>query len=114
MVVHALIGQKLTDTQTGLRGIPTSLLLRILRVESTGYEFELDMLMACKHQGYPIWQEPIRTIYLEGNRSSHFHPILDSMRIYVLLLRFSVLSLLTAAIDNVAFVLTFGVTGSIG
>ncbi len=114
VLMRLMVGQKISDTQTGLRGIPANLIPHLLRVSSTGYEFELDMLMACKHQGYPIWQEPIRTIYLEGNRSSHFHPILDSMRIYLLLLRFSVLSLLTAAIDNVTFVLTFGATGSIG
>ncbi len=113
VLLRLMVGQKLSDTQTGLRGIPATLIPHLLRVPSTGYEFELDMLMACKHQGYPIWQEPIRTIYLEGNRHSHFHPILDSMRIYVLLLRFSLLSLLTAVIDNVAFVLLLGMTGSI-
>ena len=113
VLMRLMVGQKLSDTQTGLRGIPARLIPHLLRVASTGYEFELDMLIACKHQGYRIWEEPIRTIYLEGNRHSHFHPILDSMRIYFLLLRFSMLSLLTAAIDNVAFVLTLGATGSI-
>ena len=114
VLMRLMVGQKLSDTQTGLRGIPATLIPHLLRVSSTGYEFELDMLIACKHQGYRIWQEPIRTIYLEGNRHSHFHPILDSMRIYVLLLRFSILSLLTAVIDNVTFALTLGATGSIG
>ncbi|HLK65997.1 MAG TPA: glycosyltransferase [Bryobacteraceae bacterium] len=113
LLMRLMVGQNLSDTQTGLRGIPAALIPHLLRVPSTGYEFELDMLMACKHQGYAIWQEPIRTIYLEGNRHSHFHPILDSMRIYVLLLRFSILSLLTAVIDNVTFALTLGATGSI-
>ncbi|HEV3201938.1 MAG TPA: glycosyltransferase [Bryobacteraceae bacterium] len=114
VLMRLMVGQKLSDTQTGLRGIPATLIPHLLRVPSTGYEFELDMLIACKHQGYRIWQEPIRTIYLEGNRQSHFHPVLDSMRIYFLLLRFSVLSFLTAVIDNVAFALTFSATGSIG
>src|SRR5262249_19136462 len=45
--VRLLIGQKLADTQTGLRGIPTAFLPELLRVPSTGYEFELDMLIAC-------------------------------------------------------------------
>ena len=48
-IMRALMGRKLADTQTGLRGIPTPLLLRILRLESTGYEFELEMLIAA-HQ----------------------------------------------------------------
>jgi putative flippase GtrA len=82
-------------------------------VPSSGYEFELDMLLACKHQGFPVVQVPIRTIYLGNNESSHFHPILDSMRIYFLLLRFSVLSLCTAAVDNVVFAIAFKGTGNI-
>ncbi|MEI9972873.1 MAG: hypothetical protein WDO73_12895 [Ignavibacteriota bacterium] len=50
---------------------------------------------------------PIRTIYLGNNESSHFHPIFDSMRIYFLLLRFSVLSLCTAVLDNAVFAVAF-------
>ena len=112
-LLHLVAGQKLADTQTGLRGIPASLIGHLLRVPSTGYEFELDMLMACKYQGCPIEQIPIRTIYENGNRGSHFHPVFDSMRIYFLLLRFSVLSLLTAVLDNLIFAVSLSYTGSI-
>jgi putative flippase GtrA len=113
VLMRLLIGQRLTDTQTGLRGVPVALIYHLLRLQSCGYEFELDMLIACKHQGYPVLQEPIRTIYLEENKSSHFDPILDSMRIYFLLFRFGMLSLLTAALDNIVFALMFRTTGSI-
>jgi glycosyltransferase involved in cell wall biosynthesis len=113
VLMNLLVGQRISDTQTGLRGIPNRLIPHLLRVPSTGYEFELDMLIACKHQSCPVVEQPIRTIYLEDNRSSHFHPVLDSMRIYLLLFRFSILSLLTAALDNVIFVLTYPITGSI-
>jgi glycosyltransferase involved in cell wall biosynthesis len=107
MVVHALIGQKLTDTQTGLRGIPASLLLPILRIESTGYEYELEMLIAAHHLSIPVVEEPIQTIYEAGNKSSHFNPIIDSMKIYFVLLRFSSVSLMTALLDNLVFYLAF-------
>jgi hypothetical protein len=100
------IGRKLSDTQTGLRGIPASLIPHLLRLSSSGYEFELDMLLACKYQDCPIVEEPIRTIYLDGNRSSHFDPVLDSMRIYLLLFRFSIVSFFTAVLDNVVFAVT--------
>lgn len=113
LLMRVLVGQRLADTQSGLRGIPATLIPHLLRLQSSGYEFELDMLIACKQHGYPVLQEPIRTIYLNGNSSSHFHPIFDSMRIYFLLLRFSVLSLLTAVLDNVVFMLAFGATASI-
>ena len=113
LLMRLLIGQRLADTQSGLRGIPASLIPHLLKLQSSGYEFELDMLIACKQHGYPVLQEPIRTIYLDGNSSSHFHPIFDSMRIYFLLLRFSALSLLTAVLDNLVFMLAFGATASI-
>ena len=106
-------GQKLSDTQTGLRGIPRQVLPALLRLPSTGYEFELDMLLACKRQTCPLQEVPIRTIYEAGNPTSHFNPLLDSLRIYFVLLRFSFLSLATAIIDNLAFVLAFFVLSSI-
>jgi len=114
VLMRVVLGQNLADTQTGLRGIPAALIPHLLRLASAGYEFELDMLIACKHQGCPVVQSPIRTIYLEGNKSSHFHPIFDSMRIYFLLFRFSVLSVLTAVLDNVVFALTLPHTRNIG
>lgn len=114
VAVHWLIGQKLNDTQTGLRGLPSSFLPHLMRMKSTGYEFELDMLIACKHQGYEVVQEPIATIYEDGNRSSHFNPLLDSLRIYFVLLRFGFISLLTSVIDNLVFTLAFGALGTIG
>ncbi len=114
VLMRVVLGQNLADTQTGLRGIPATLIPHLLRLPSAGYEFELDMLIACKHQDCAVLQEPIRTIYLEGNKSSHFHPIFDSMRIYFLLFRFSVLSVLTMVIDNVVFAVTLPHTGSIG
>ena len=114
VLMRLMVGQNLADTQTGLRGIPARLIPHLLHVRSTGYEFELDMLMACKHQGVRILQEPVETVYLEDNKSSHFRPLLDSARIYFLLFRFSILSLLTALLDNVIFVLALSATSSIG
>jgi len=106
-IMHALLGQKLTDTQTGLRGIPASFLPRLLRLESTGYEFELQMLIAAHELALPISAVSIRTIYEEGNKSSHFNPIRDSMKIYFVLLRFGSVSLLTALLDNLVFYLAW-------
>jgi putative flippase GtrA len=112
-IVRLVIGQRLSDTQTGLRGIPRALLPRLLRIVSSGYEFELDMLIAAKHQGCPVLQVSIRTIYEHGNPSSHFNPLLDSMRIYFVLFRFSILSLVTAALDNLVFYFIYRWTGSV-
>jgi len=102
---RVLVGIPLSDTQSGLRGIPRALALKLLLVPAQRYEFELDMLLLCKHIGIPILEEPIITIYLDSNKSSHFNPILDSVKIYFSLLRFSMSSLITAAIDNSIFIL---------
>ncbi len=101
---RVLVGVPLTDTQSGLRGIPRALAFKLLLIPTQRYEFELDMLLLCRHVGLQIVEEPIATIYLDGNKSSHFNPILDSAKIYFTLLRFSMSSLITAAIDNGIFI----------
>src|ERR1017187_6274873 len=104
-VMRALVGQNVSDTQTGLRGIPARLLPHLLRLEANGYDFELDMLIAVRQQAIRIAEVPIRTIYEPGNRTSHFNPLIDSMKIYFVLLRFSSVSLATAALDTLVFYL---------
>lgn len=112
-VMRALVGQNVSDTQTGLRGIPARLLPRLLRLEANGYDFELDMLIAVRQQAIPIAEVPIRTIYEPGNRTSHFNPLIDSMKIYFVLLRFSSVSLMTAALDTLVFYLAYRRLGNV-
>lgn len=114
IVLQIVAGQKLSDTQTGLRAIPGRLLPDLLKIPSQGYEFELDMLLLSRNQRLRILEQPIRTIYLDGNASSHFNPLLDSMRIYFVLLRFAMISMCTAVLDNLLFSLVYAYTGSKG
>jgi putative flippase GtrA len=106
-VMRLVTGQSISDTQTGLRGIPMWLIPQLLVIPSRGYEFELEMLLVCKHQDIRLQETPIQTIYLDGNRSSHFNPLLDSARIYFVLLRFAGVSLITAVLDNLVFAAVF-------
>jgi glycosyltransferase involved in cell wall biosynthesis len=110
-VMRFTVGHRLTDTQTGLRAIPRGLLERLLQVTASGYEFELEMLIACKHLGVPVVEQPIKTIYGEGNPTSHFQPLRDSMRIYFVLLRYTLISLMAAGLDNLLFFLFLSGTG---
>ncbi len=105
-VFRMITGVKLIDTQTGLRGIPQGFLGELMRSIETGYDFELDMLIRAVQQGYPIREIPIKTIYMDNNKSSHFDAIRDSFKIYFVFLRFSLLSMVTAAIDYIVFALT--------
>ena len=109
--MRLLVGQALTDTQSGLRAVPRGLIERLLRVPASGYEFELEMLIAARHLALDVVEQPIRTIYEPGNPTSHFQPLRDSMRIYFVLLRFSFISMTTAGLDNMAFYLFFHATG---
>jgi glycosyltransferase involved in cell wall biosynthesis len=110
-VMRLVAGQQLSDTQTGLRAIPRALAERMLNVPASGYEFELEMLIAAGHLHVPVIEEPIRTIYESGNATSHFNPLRDSMRIYFVLLRFGFISALTAGLDNLAFYVFFRASG---
>jgi putative flippase GtrA len=56
---------------------------------------------------------PIATVYLDGNASSHFRPVRDSVRSYGPLLALTASSLLAFAVDTVAVLLLFGLTGSV-
>lgn len=103
--VWLLLGRRITDTQTGLRGIPPRMFAALARIPADGYEFELDMLNAAADLSIPIAEVAIATVYEPGNPTSHFRPFQDSLRIGLVLARFSLLSLATAALDNTVFVL---------
>ena len=81
-VLRIFNGLKISDTQTGLRGIPKSFMKYLLDVEGDRFEFETNMLIESKNK-YPIVEVPIETIYdSKENHSTHFNPIVDSYKIY--------------------------------
>jgi glycosyltransferase involved in cell wall biosynthesis len=81
-VFWVLSAVMVTDTQSGLRGVPRELIPDVLRVNSDRFEFAVSLLaLFCRIGRRPI-ELPIATIYLDGNRSSHFKPVRDSIRIY--------------------------------
>ncbi|MEZ5285801.1 MAG: glycosyltransferase [Vicinamibacterales bacterium] len=98
-----LVGQRVSDTQTGLRAIPRARLAELARLEGAGYEYELNMLIHLRQRGVALREVPIATVYEDGNRGSHFRPVRDSWRIYSVLLRFALVSVATAGVDNLAF-----------
>lgn len=106
-VFYYVVGKKLTDTQSGLRGIPLSLIPELLRLSGEQYEYEMNMLMLAKERDVDIREVPISTIYLDNNLSSHFNPLFDSMKIYFVLLRYGFTSFLTALLDQLIFFIAF-------
>jgi glycosyltransferase involved in cell wall biosynthesis len=113
VLFRLLAGKTLSDTQSGLRGIPMRFVPKLLKIEANGYEFELAMLLAAKHGNRSIVEQEIRTVYIDGNRSSHFNVLRDSMKIYFVLFRFMLASLMTAAVDYIVFMIAFSIGSNI-
>ena len=99
-----LTGISLSDTQTGLRSIPRKLALSCLLLRSNRYEFETEQLVTARRGSIPFVEVPIDTVYINDNASSHFNPLFDSFRIYVVLFRYAAASVATALVDFLVFI----------
>lgn len=78
-------GVHISDTQTGLRGIPIRYVEKLIYLEGERFEFEMRMLIDAADR-YQIVEIPIETIYdSESNHQTHFNPLVDSFKIYRIL-----------------------------
>lgn len=98
-VFRLLCGLNISDTQTGLRAIPFQYLKDFLQIEGERYEYETKALLELKQRSIPFSEVKIKTIYLEENASSHFNPLRDSIKIYVVILKFLLSSIMSSMID---------------
>ena len=69
------------DDQCGLRGFPIELLYNLVSVQGDHYEYEMNVICTLQIKKIKIEELPIETIYVDGNKSSHFRPNLDTFRI---------------------------------
>lgn len=106
-------GVPVRDTQTGLRGYPADMLPWLLDVPGDRFEYELAVLLRAADERRTVVEVPIATVYLDGNASSHFRPLVDSARVYAPLLRFVASSLAGFAVDAVALLALAAATGSL-
>ncbi len=86
---HLLMGKRVFDTQTGLRAFTGDLLPLFVSIEGDRYEYEMRMLCTAVKKKIPVREIEIQTVYIEENKSSHFNPVKDALRIYGLLFRFA-------------------------
>ena len=120
-VFKVLCRLKISDTQTGLRAIPYKYLETFDKVEGERFEYETNMLLAFKKYNIGFQEEPIETVYIEDNSSSHFNPVKDSIKIYKVIFKYLFKStgmkyigssIASWAIDNIIFnVLEFVLIG---
>gem|GEM_PF-64648 len=94
-------GVKIRDTQTGLRAFSVNLIPFMKAVEGERYEYEMNMLFDAAHKKIGMKEVTIKTVYLDGNKTSHFHVLRDSALVYKNILKFSASSLIAFVIDFV-------------
>lgn len=94
-------GQAITDTQTGLRGIPADRLAWACEIAGDGFEYEQRMLLRLAPDGIDAHEVPIATVYLDRNASSHFRPARDSVRVLVPVLLFAASSVAAFLVDTI-------------
>ncbi len=113
-ILSFLIGLDISDTQTGLRAIPRTHLSVLLNTPGERYEYETNMLIEFKNQNIRLRELEIQTIYLDGNKLSHFNPLTDSIKIYSIFFKYIFSSLFSFLVDILLFKLLFNLfNGSI-
>ena len=74
-------GLRLPDTQSGMRCYPLAAIDR-LRLVTTGYDLEIEVLVKAAWTGVPIASVPTEVIYPpREERVSHMRPVIDFLRI---------------------------------
>ncbi len=99
LVFKLLCGLKITDTQTGLRAFPKALIRELLDIKGDRFEYETNMLLKCGQLGAQLTEVKIDTVYIEENKTSHFHPIKDSLRIYRFIFMYFISAFLSFVTD---------------
>lgn len=99
MITHV----RCPDTQTGLRGIPAGLFPLALAAEGNRYEYEMNFLLDVVQRKHELDMIQIQTLYMDGNSSSHFRLVRDSLLIYRRPLTFLFGALTSSLVDLAAF-----------
>ncbi len=100
-----VFGLSLKDTQTGLRALPFNILEKLCKVQGMRFEYETNMLLFFKSERVLIKQVDISTVYLDDNKTSHFNPIFDSLRVYSVIIKYFVSSISASVLDIGIFTL---------
>lgn len=105
LVFRLACGVKVSDTQTGLRAIPSKYLPLMVTIDGERYEYETNQLLMLKQEKIGITEVTIETVYIDDNASSHFNTVKDSIRIYAVILKFIGSSCISFLIDILMFTL---------
>jgi uncharacterized protein (DUF2062 family) len=83
-------GEKTKDAQSGFRLYPLAVLENI-RCREKRYSFEVEVLVRASWAGFQVKNIPVHVVYPpKGKRVSHFHPLMDNLRISLLNTRLTI------------------------
>ena len=102
-VFKMFCGIQISDTQTGLHAMANEILLLLMEIPGERFEYETNLLLDLKKKNIAFEEVEIETVYIEENKSSHFRPFKDTVRIAGIVVKFLLSSLSTAALDFVLF-----------
>jgi len=83
-LVSMMCGHEIPDTQCGFRLIRRSVLENI-KLESSNYEIESELLFRAARKGFKIESVPIATVY--ANEQSRINPVIDTLRFSLFLIK---------------------------
>lgn len=113
LLFRASGGVDVHDTQTGLRGIPSSRIPEVLAVAGERFAWEMNVLVDFARRRAPIREVEIETVYIDGNASSHFRPVRDSAAVLRPLLRYLAVSSGSFVLDVAALQILYAATADL-
>ncbi len=72
-LVSWAMGRPIADNQSGYRLLGRRLMAAMLDSQEAGFEFEVEMIAVCLHNGWPLGWVPVSTIY--AGEPSHVKPL---------------------------------------
>jgi glycosyltransferase involved in cell wall biosynthesis len=83
-LISLVCGQSIADSQCGFRLVSCEV-LRNIKLTSTNFEIESEILIKASRKGYRVDSVPVKTIYQD--EQSKIHPVKDTIRFIRYLLR---------------------------
>ncbi len=91
-----LTGLSFGDTQCGLRAFPKTIMEKLISTKGERFEYENIMLLDLRKNNIDYAEFPMQAVYLEeGEYTSHFNKLRDSFWIYVNILKFATLPIIS-------------------
>ena len=104
--LYRLVNQYyITDNQTGLRVFSNEILDDLIAINGDRYEYEMNMLTELNRKGIDIYETRINTIYIDNNKSSHFRPVKDFLKICRNILKYGIPGFIGFCLEIGVFIL---------